>query len=70
VKGIFLGIENLKFEPITAEIWFNELRLSHLDEKGGWAAIGRLDIIGADLLNINATIGARKHLALVHWNKK
>jgi cell surface protein SprA len=59
VKGIFLGIENLKFEPITAEIWFNELRLSHLDEKGGWAAIGRLDIVGADLLNINATMGAR-----------
>ena len=24
-----------------AEIWFNEFRLSHLDEKGGWAAIGR-----------------------------
>jgi len=59
VKGIFLGIENLKFEPITAEIWFNELRLSHLDENGGWAAIGRLDIVGADLLNINATVGAR-----------
>jgi cell surface protein SprA len=59
VRGIFLGIENLKFEPITAEIWFNELRLSHLDEKGGWAAIGRLDIVGADLLNINATVGAR-----------
>ena len=54
-----MGLENLKLEPITAEIWYNELRLSHLDEKGGWAAIGRLDIIGADLFNINASIGAR-----------
>src|SRR6187431_1902375 len=59
VRGIFMGVENLKLEPIYTEVWFNELRLSHLDEKGGWAAIGRLDIIGADLLNINATIGAR-----------
>ena len=59
VRGVFMGIENLKLEPITAEIWFNELRLSHLDEEGGWAAIGRLDIIGADLFNISASVGAR-----------
>ncbi|HEX6169909.1 MAG TPA: cell surface protein SprA, partial [Chitinophagaceae bacterium] len=59
VKGVFMGLENLKLEPITAEIWYNELRLSHLDEKGGWAAIGRLDIIGADLFNITASVGAR-----------
>jgi cell surface protein SprA len=59
VKGIFMGLENLKFEPITAEIWFNELRLSHLDEDGGWAAIGRLDITGADLFDISASVGAR-----------
>ena len=70
MKGIFLGIENLKFEPITAEVWFNELRLSHLDEKGGWAAIGRLDIIGADLFNINAYLLVPGALVLVHWNKK
>jgi len=59
VRGIFMGLENLKLEPITAEIWYNELRLSHLNEKGGWAAIGRLDIIGADLFNISASVGAR-----------
>ncbi len=59
VKGFFLGVENLKLEPITAEVWFNELRLSHLNEDGGWAGIGRLDIIGADLFNINVSVGAR-----------
>ena len=34
------------------EVWFNELRFSHLDEKGGWAALGRVDIKLADLGNL------------------
>ena len=59
VRGMFMGIENKKFEPISAEVWFNELRLSHLDEKGGWAAIGRLDITGADLFNLSISATAR-----------
>ncbi len=59
VRGMFMGVENKKFEPISAEVWFNELRLSHLDEKGGWAAIGRLDIIGADLFNLSISAAAR-----------
>jgi cell surface protein SprA len=59
VRGMLLGVENSKNEPITAEIWFNELRLSFLDEKGGWAAIGRLDITGADLFNLNISAGGR-----------
>ena len=61
VRGIFLGVENLKQEPITAEIWFNELRLSQLNEKGGWAAIGRLDITGADLFNLSVSATARSY---------
>ena len=59
VRGMLLGVENLKNEPITAEVWFNELRLSQLDEKGGWAAIGRLDITGADLFNLSVSATAR-----------
>ena len=59
IKGIFMGIENLKNEPITAEVWFNELRLSQLNEKGGWAGIGRLDITGADLFNLSISAAAR-----------
>jgi hypothetical protein len=53
-----MGLENLKLEPIHAEIWYNELRLSHLDEKGGWAAIGDW-ISWCDLFNISASVGAR-----------
>jgi len=59
VRGMLLGVENLKPEPITAEVWFNELRLSQLDERGGWAALGRLDIIGADLFNLSISATAR-----------
>ena len=59
VKGFFLGVENLKLEPITTEVWFNELRLSHLNEDGGWAGLGRLDITGADLFNLSLSVGAR-----------
>jgi cell surface protein SprA len=59
VRGMLMGVENKKFEPITAEVWFNELRLSQLDERGGWAAIGRLDITGADLFNLSVSAAAR-----------
>ena len=50
VRGILLGVENTN-APGTAcgEIWVNELRLSSLDEKGGWAALGRIDVNLADL---------------------
>jgi cell surface protein SprA len=53
VRGIFMGIENKGQEQVDAEVWFNELRLSKLDERGGWAALGRVDIRLADLGNIN-----------------
>ena len=36
-------------ETVCAEAWFNELRLSRLDEKGGYAAVGRVDVNLADL---------------------
>lgn len=59
IKGMLMGVENTKLEPITAEVWFNELRLSRLDEKGGWAALGRLDITGADLFTLSISANAR-----------
>ncbi|RZS68914.1 cell surface protein SprA [Pseudobacter ginsenosidimutans] len=49
VRIFFLGVENRNREEACTEIWFNELRLSDLDEKGGWAALGRVDIQLADL---------------------
>jgi cell surface protein SprA len=49
VRGMMLAVENTFFEPVCAEVWFNELRFSHLNEDGGWAALGRVDIRLADL---------------------
>ncbi len=49
VRIFFLGVENRNRDEACTEVWFNELRLSDLDEKGGWAALGRVDIQLADL---------------------
>ncbi|MBP6432757.1 MAG: cell surface protein SprA, partial [Ferruginibacter sp.] len=51
VKGILIGIENTNASAADAcaDIWVNELRLSSLDEEGGWAALGRVDLTLADL---------------------
>lgn len=53
VKGILAGLENPKDptggRPVNAEVWINELRLSGLDEKGGWAAVGQMNLQLADL---------------------
>ncbi len=61
VRGMFLGIENKGRETVNVETWFNELRLSKLDEKGGWAAMGRVDIRLADLGSLNFT-GSRRSI--------
>ncbi len=61
VKGILLAVENTRQEALCTEVWFNELRLSDLDEKGGWAALGRVDIRLADLgtLTLSGTATSR-----------
>ncbi|MBP0904647.1 cell surface protein SprA [Mariniflexile gromovii] len=41
--------------PVCAEVWFNELRLSDMDNEGGWAAVVSLDTNIADFMNISAT---------------
>ncbi|HEY2722899.1 MAG TPA: cell surface protein SprA, partial [Chitinophagaceae bacterium] len=49
ITGILMAIEDENQENVCAEAWFNELRLSRLNEKGGYAAIGRVDVNLADL---------------------
>lgn len=52
VQAFLIGIENSRLSdgvPATAEVWINELRLSKLNEKGGYAATGRVDMALADL---------------------
>ena len=56
VRGVLIGVENTNAPVACGEMWVNELRLSALDEKGGWAALGRVDVNLADLgtLSISA----------------
>ncbi|RPE09852.1 cell surface protein SprA [Chitinophaga lutea] len=51
VRNIMIGVYNPKDDglPQCTEVWFNELRLTGLDEKGGYAALARVDLNLADL---------------------
>jgi cell surface protein SprA len=50
VQGILIGVENTNSsQPASAEIWADELRLMQINERGGWAALGRVDMQLADL---------------------
>lgn len=49
LRIFFMGVENRTDHSICTEVWANELRLGGLDEKVGWAALGRVDFKLADL---------------------
>jgi len=63
VKNVMLGIRNPKAEAgdgteddglsKCAEVWFNEMRLSGMEEKGGWAALARAEAQLADLGDVS-----------------
>jgi cell surface protein SprA len=59
VRGMFLGIVNNSTGSVSTEAWFNELRLASLNENGGWAATGRVDIKLADLGTVSLSGAAR-----------
>src|SRR6185436_11957377 len=49
VQGFLIAVENETANTISTEVWVNELRLSRIDEHGGYAALGRVDVQLADL---------------------
>ncbi len=56
IRGILIGVENTNAAATACgEIWVNELRLSSIDEQGGWAALGRIDLNLADLGTISVS---------------
>ena len=59
VRGMLLAVQNAQTQSACTEVWFNELRLSNLDEKGGYAAVGRVDLKLADLGNLSFTGSTR-----------
>jgi len=58
VKMIMLGVRNTKQQATdsrSAEIWVNELRLTGLDEDGGWTGSGSMSVKLADIGSANAS---------------
>ncbi len=52
LQGSSTSTSNDNGAAINGEFWFNELRLTDFDDKGGWAATARLDMKLADFANI------------------
>lgn len=58
IRGIMIGMKNATNEEIdTAEIWVNEMRLTGIENRGGFAALARGEIQLADLGNISVAGG-------------
>ncbi|OYQ38185.1 cell surface protein SprA [Flavobacterium cyanobacteriorum] len=61
VRTIMLGVKNsyrvgdTGARSLRGEVWFNELRLSDLDNRGGMAAVANMDTNLADFATISAT---------------
>lgn len=65
VRTIMIGVRNQtdvlyanttsRPRDLRGEVWFNELRVSDLDNKGGWAAVGALDARIADVASVSVS---------------
>lgn len=61
VRTIMVGVKNTNQietnRHLRGEVWFNELRLSDMESKGGMAAIASMDANFADFATVSATGG-------------
>ncbi len=66
VRTLMLGVKNqtnklstpqhpLNPRRLKGEVWYNELRLAGMDNKGGMAAVANMDANFADFANVSAT---------------
>ena len=55
LRTIMLGVKNTTTTIKSGEIWFNELRSSGFDNKGGWAAVINADANFADVANVSVS---------------
>lgn len=55
VRTLMIGIKNKSGNTKRGEVWFNELRMSDMDNKGGYTAVANLDTNLADFANVSAT---------------
>lgn len=59
IRVLMIGVKNgnlsNSMEDVCAEVWFNELRMSDMENEGGWAAVVSMDTQIADFADISAT---------------
>lgn len=55
IRTLMVGVKSRTNRAVCSELWFNELRLSDLENEGGWAAVLSMDTNIADFMNISAT---------------
>ena len=55
IKTIMLGVKNVSTTNQSAEVWFNEMRVSEFDNEGGWAAVVSADANFADFADVAVT---------------
>ncbi len=55
IRTFMLGVKNNTLTPKSAELWYNELRVSDFDNEGSWAAIVNADANFADFADISLT---------------
>ncbi|NNK28229.1 MAG: cell surface protein SprA [Flavobacteriaceae bacterium] len=55
IRTLMVGVKNGGSNNVCGQVWFNELRISDLDNEGGWAAIVSMDGNIADFANVSAT---------------
>lgn len=56
IRVLMVGVKNSNdTESVCGEVWFNELRMSGLENEGGWAAVVSMDTNFADFADISAT---------------
>ncbi len=58
IRTMMIGVKNpsrTMGDILCGEVWFNEFRISGIDNKGGWATTGALDVNLADFATVRAS---------------
>ena len=55
VRNLMVGLKNNHSQEVRGEVWFNELRMSDMDNSGGMAAVLNIDTNLADFATMSAT---------------
>jgi len=55
IRVMMVGIKNTSGSSKSGTVWFNEMRLSDLKNRGGWAAVGSMDANIADFATVSAS---------------